>query len=56
MRFKKSSKNKKIVVTVSGGFDPLHVGHGGKVQSSSWLLTAYTSKLNNARNRINNKK
>jgi phosphopantetheine adenylyltransferase len=33
-----NKKTKAKVVVVSGGFDPVHIGHGGKVQSSSWLL------------------
>lgn len=27
MRKERSAKNKKIIVAVSGGFDPLHIGH-----------------------------
>src|SRR3989304_5643512 len=62
----KKDTKKKIVVAVSGGFDPIHVGHvrvcqeigcdivfnighGGKVQSSSWLLAKYHEKVSGAK-------
>ena len=59
---KTTKENKKpTVVAVSGGFDPIHIGHirlfeaakklgdklAEKIQSSSWLLEEYATKLQN---------
>jgi len=57
----RDKKKKPILVVVSGGFNPLYIGHirlfeaakklgdklAEKIQSSSWLLEEYATKLQN---------
>jgi D-beta-D-heptose 7-phosphate kinase/D-beta-D-heptose 1-phosphate adenosyltransferase len=44
---KKSSKKKKIVVAVSGGFDPIHIGHVRMFEEAKKLGNELVVILNN---------
>lgn len=47
MEVKKEMKNKKIVVAVSGGFDPLHIGHVRLFEDAKKLGDELVVILNN---------
>ena len=44
---KKAGKSKRIVVAVSGGFDPIHIGHVRMMQDAKALGTELVVILNN---------
>ncbi len=44
---KKKTKNKKIVVAVSGGFDPIHIGHVRMFRAAKKLGSELVVILNN---------
>lgn len=47
MQSKKRKENKKVVVAVSGGFDPIHIGHVRMFQEAKKLGTHLLVIINN---------